>query len=103
MSIELTSTAKKHLRTLGRPLPAIVQIGKAGLTEPLQRQVAMTLIHRELIKVKTLDTCGETIDEVVAKLTADTDAAVVAVVGRTALLYRPNPDLPASKRIKLPT
>ena len=98
MSIELTGDARKHLRSLGRTLSPAVQIGKGGLTEAMERQVARAMTGRELVKIKALDTCGDTIADVAGRLADALDAAVVAVAGRTALLYRPNPDLPAGKR-----
>ena len=45
-------------------------------------------------------TCAKP-DELADLLGESTAAAVVDVVGRTAVLYRPNPALPQAKRIKL--
>ena len=98
MNIELTAEARKHLRRLGRTLSPAVQVGKSGLTEALVRQVARALGGRDLVKIKALDTCGDPIDDVGARLAGALDAVVVATAGRTALLYRPNPDLTPDKR-----
>ena len=78
------------------------EIGKAGVTASLERQVARMFHTRELIKIKALDTCGEDAGEAAAMLAEKTEAQVVDVVGRTALLYRRNLEVPDGKRVSLP-
>jgi len=97
----LPSAARKALRKLGRSCAAMVQVGKAGLTVALVAQVDKLLNQRELIKVKVLEAADMGADELADLLGESTAAAVVDVVGRTAVLYRPNPALPQAKRIKL--
>ena len=38
----------------------------------------------------------------VAQLATATSAAVVQILGKTALIYRPNPDLDEERKISLP-
>jgi RNA-binding protein YhbY len=52
---------------------------------------------RDLVKIKALDTCPEDIAGVAARLADALGGTVVSTAGRTALLYRPNPELPADK------
>jgi RNA-binding protein YhbY len=52
-----------------------------------------------LVKIKLLESLDVDRDEAAAQLAAGTKAEIAQVLGRTVLLYRPDPDEP---RIKLP-
>jgi RNA-binding protein len=99
--VNLSAAAKRQLRKMGRSCAATVRVGKAGLTEATTAQVKKLLAERELVKVKVLETAGISAAELADRLSEAAGAAVVDVVGRAAVLYRPNPKLPESKRIKL--
>ncbi len=97
---ELSSSQKKRLRSLGHHLEPIVYVGKEGLSTPLHQSVEANLKAHELIKIKLGQNCPlerGTAGEQLAQLCK---AALVQVIGRMVLLYRPNPDLPAAKRIE---
>ncbi len=102
MSIELCPAAVKQLRSMGRRLPAMVNVGKGGLTEGLTRQVDRLLDQRELVKIRALDSAQMDPRHMADHFSEQTNAAVAAVVGRTVLLYRPNYELAKDKRIELP-
>ena len=59
------------------------------------------LAQREMVKVR-LPVGAADRREMADSLAVRTGASVVVVVGRTVLLYRPNPDVPAAERIELP-
>ena len=71
---------------------AILQVGKNGMGEALQKQVDDALTARELIKLTVLETAPETPREMAATLAEATGAEVVQVVGRKVTLYRKNPE-----------
>ena len=88
----MDSKTRAKLRSLANPIEAILQVGKNGLGDALQKQVDDALTAREMIKLTVLETCPETPREMAAVLAAATGAEVVQVVGRKVALYRKNPE-----------
>lgn len=88
----MDSKTRAKLRSLANPIEAILQVGKNGLGDALQKQVDDALTAREMIKLTVLETCPETPREMAAALAAATGAEVVQVVGRRVTLYRKNPE-----------
>ena len=97
----LDNAQKKRLRALGHELRPLVLIGKAGADETLLAAADAALKSHELVKVKLERNAPLERDEAARLLTRATAAALVQQIGRTLLLYRPNPDLPAGRRIAL--
>lgn len=95
----LTGKQKRFLRALGHHLDPVVQIGVAGLTEGVERKVAIELEHHELIKLKVGQDSPAEVSEAAPHLAAFAGAELVGVLGRTALLYRARPKEPT---IRLP-
>lgn len=90
MTLELTGKQTSHLKAAGQRLEVAVRVGKAGLSDALIGQVRSVFAGRELVKVR-LGAGPAAQRRQSAKLLAQAvDAAVVAIVGRNALLYRPN-------------
>lgn len=85
----LTAQAKKKLRALSQQLPALVQIGKEGLNESLLENLNIQLDAHELVKVSLLKTAPEEVRQAALDCAAATGSAVVHIIGRTFLLYRP--------------
>ena len=88
----MDSKTRAKLRSLANPIEAILQVGKNGLGDALQKQVDDALTAREMIKLTVLETCPETPREMAAALAAATGAEVEQVVGRKVTLYRKNPE-----------
>ena len=88
----MDSKTRAKLRSLANPIEAILQVGKNGLGDALQKQVDDALTASEMIKLTVLETCPETPREMAAVLAAATGAEVVQVVGRKVTLYRKNPE-----------
>ena len=88
----MDSKTRAKLRSVANPNEAILQVGKIGLGDALQKQVDDALTAREMIKLTVLETCPETPREMAAALAAATGAEVVQVVGRKVTLYRKNPE-----------
>ena len=97
--LELTGKQKKHLRGLGQLLDPLLTIGKQGITDPVVNSISELLDKRELIKLRLTGPSGESRKEAGPALAEATGSECIAVVGRTVLLYRPNPDLKPSRRI----
>ena len=51
-------------------------------------KAAAELRAHELIKVRVIDTCEATVDEVAESMATGTSAALVQTIGRTFLLYK---------------
>ena len=76
------------MRGLASVEPAIMQVGKGGISENLIKTVSDALEARELIKLTVLENSGEAAREVAELLARATSAEVVGVIGKKIVLYR---------------
>jgi RNA-binding protein len=98
--VQLTSKQRAHLRSLANPLKPVLQVGKEGVTDATVRSLEEALNTRELVKVKVQEHAPAEAREVGEALAARVEGlAVVATIGRTAIVYRPDPEKP---EIRLP-
>ena len=95
----LDGKQKRLLKSAAQLLPAGVTIGKAGMSEGLVAKVNALLEIHELIKVRLPEGDRKKTSDEIASLVG---AELVSLVGRAAVLYRPNPNLPPGTRITLP-
>jgi RNA-binding protein len=95
----LSGKQRRHLRSLGHHLDALVQVGKLGVEPGLVAAVDRALLDHELVKVKVGQASPQGKDEVAAALGERCGAEIAQVLGHSILLYRPHPEQP---RIKLP-
>lgn len=95
----LTGKQRRHLRALGHDLAPIAQVGKGGVSDAVIAAVDQALTDHELVKIRLLESVEVPRDEAAALLAGRTGAEIAQVLGRTILLYRPDPDEP---RITLP-
>ena len=86
----LTGNQKRYLRGIGHNLNAIFQIGKDGVHQSQVDSIDDALTAHELIKVKILESCMQSKNEIAIELSMRTKADVVQILGRTILLYRPS-------------
>jgi RNA-binding protein len=84
---------------MGVNMSPVLTIGKDGVSENVLSQAEGVLTTRELIKGRVLNTSPEGPQEVAEHIAEVTGAALVQVLGRNFLLYRPNPEEPV---IELP-
>lgn len=101
-SAPLTGKQKKFLRGLGHHLEHSVIVGREGLTDNLIRSCIDGLHAHELIKIRLGQNCPVPKDEAAQQLAVRSGAHLVQLIGKTVLLYRQNPDLPADTAIHLP-
>ena len=95
----ITSKQRAYLRGLANDLPAIMQIGKGGLSENLLKTFSDALEAKELIKLHVLENSGASPKEVLTALAEALDAEAVAVTGKKIVLYRASEKKPT---IELP-
>ena len=99
---ELTGKQKRHLRGLGQRLGWLASVGKAGVSEAFIEAVQNLLSQEELVKIR-LQAGPGTWRQMIARQIAESVGAVcVGVVGRTALLYRPNEEFAPKNCIHFP-
>ncbi len=98
--MELTSKQRRWLRGQAHALEALIQVGKAGLSEGLIRQTDEVLGRHELVKVRFLADRDDRREQTAA-LAAATGSQLAGAIGRVAILFRQQPD-PDQRRFKLP-
>ncbi len=93
--MELTEKQKKHLRGLAHPLKPAIQVGSAGVTAGLLKELHGTLEYHELVKIKVRTGDRAMRDAVIQQLADKTNATLVTRIGNVATLYRPRREDPA--------
>lgn len=95
----MTSKQRAYLKSLASNITPIFQIGKASLTPEMVIAVDEALEKRELIKLSVLKNCFDDPREIADTLAERTRSAVVHVIGKKIVLYRPSKKDP---KIQLP-
>ena len=88
----LNSRQRAQLRGLANSFETILQVGKSGVSENTVKQVSDALEARELIKLRTLETCPTSPRETAEEIAEKTGADVVQVIGTRFVLYRESKD-----------
>jgi RNA-binding protein len=91
--VTLTSKRRSELRSEAHHLTPAVHIGQQGLTPAVVRSVDDALRARELVKIQVGRAADVPVREAARELAGALRAEVVQVIGRTATLYRENPEL----------
>ena len=89
----MTGKERAELRSECNRLKPTVHVGTEGLTPALATALDDALRTRELVKVALNKSADVTAREAAETLAARVRAEVIQVIGRTASLYRRNPDL----------
>jgi len=98
----LTGKQKKFLRGLSHHLDQNVILGKEGLTDNLITSCQEAIQAHELVKIKLGQNCPLPRKEAAEALAERTGTHLIQLIGKTVVLYRPNPELPPTKAIELP-
>ncbi len=93
-NMELKGKQKAVLKKLAHDMKPIFHVGKGMVTEKLATGVSEALEKRELIKVNLLQNCIADAKDIAYELSEATGSEVIAVIGRTIILYRKNQDDP---------
>ncbi|GAB2720269.1 ribosome assembly RNA-binding protein YhbY [Halomonas garicola] len=87
----MSQAQKKALRSIGHHLKPVVTVSENGISENLIAELDRALRDHELVKVKLALPDREDRALMIEELTADGRAELVQSIGKTALLYRKNP------------
>lgn len=90
--VELTGPQRSNLRGQAHSLKPVVQVGSAGVTDNVVRQVSEALLSHELIKVKLSQPDDK--QGMAAELAERCGAALCGLVGHTVILYKAHPEKP---------
>ena len=90
----LSSKERATLRGEAHHLSASVHIGQHGLTDTVRQTVDDDLRTHELVKIQFTKSAELDAKDAANTLASALNADVVQVIGRTATLYRANPELP---------
>ena len=89
----LSSKERAALRAEAHRLSATVHVGHHGVTDAVRQSLDDDLRTHELVKIQFTKTAGLTVKEAANELARAIEAEVVQVIGRTATLFRENPEL----------
>lgn len=89
----LTSKDRAILRAEAHHLTASIHVGQHGLTETLRQAIDDALRTHELVKIAFGRNADVSAKDSANDLAASVAAEVVQVIGKTATLYRENPEL----------
>ena len=84
----LTGKQKQYLKGIATSFPAVVQIGKDGLTDSVIKSVSDVLEARELIKVKINQNSMEDVRNAAALLSEKLHSEIVQIIGRNCILFK---------------
>jgi RNA-binding protein len=98
--MNLTTKQRAYLRGLGQTLRPQLHVGYEGYSAGILASLEELFKRRELVKVRILNTAEEDPKALAAALASEANAELVGVVGKTFVLYRPNPEM--KERIELP-
>jgi len=88
---ELSGKERRELRGMAHGLRPVCFVGKNSVSDALLESVRAALEDHELIKLKFVDG-KEARKALTEQIAAETDSAVVGLIGNVAILYREQPD-----------
>src|SRR5512146_3237161 len=89
----LSSKERAALRGEAHRLTALVHVGQHGVTDAVRSTIDDDLRTHELVKIQFTKNADIGVKEAANQLATALGAEVVQVIGKTATLYRENPDL----------
>lgn len=98
--MSLTSRDRAELRKHAHHLPVMVHVGHQGLTDTVRQTLEDTLRTRELVKVQFSKNADIKAKQAANDLARELNAEVVQAIGRTATLFRLNPELEQKRRAR---
>ena len=96
----LSSKARAELRSHAHHLPVTVHVGHQGLTDAVRQTLDDALRTKELVKIQFAKNADVKAKDVANDLARELEADVVQTIGRTATLFRLNPELEQKRRAK---
>ena len=92
--MELKGKQKAKLKSIGQKLEVIVRVGDKGVTENVIASLDEALTARELVKISVQNPDREYRKVCISQLAESTGSLIVNRIGKTALLFRVNPEQP---------
>jgi RNA-binding protein len=86
--MSLTEKMKRELRGRGHRLKPVVSTGNTGLNEAVLREIALSLEHHELMKIRIAAADREQRQEIITGICNRCEAELVQAIGHIALVYR---------------
>ena len=91
--MSLSSKERAALRAEAHHLTASVHVGQHGMTDTWRQTLDDALRTHELVKIQFTKNAATDVKDAAHELATAMDADIVQVIGRTATLYRHNPEL----------
>jgi RNA-binding protein len=79
---------RQHLKALAHHRKPVVQVGNAGITAAVIKEIEVALGHHELLKIRLPGVEREARTEMLKKICEATGADAVQEIGRVAIVYR---------------
>src|SRR3954466_13427374 len=95
----LSSKERAQLRGEAHHLTATVHVGQHGLTDAVKQTLDDALRTHELVKIQFGKNAEVDVKEAANELAQGLGADVVQVIGKTATLFRHNPELKRKKGV----
>lgn len=92
--VELTPSRRHKLLGESHRLKPAVVVGQAGLSDAVVEQVKRVLARLELIKVRIPLENRDEVQAAAEELASRSQAALVAKIGKIAVLYKPKEEAP---------
>ena len=86
--MSLTPKQRKHLKALAHHRKPVVQVGNAGVTTPVIKEITLALDAHELIKIRLPGVEREARHAMLEQVCETTGAETVQEIGRMAVIYR---------------
>ena len=100
--MSLTSKDRAELRKHAHHMPVMVHIGHQGITDTVRQTLDDALRTRELVKIQFSKNADIKAKQAANDLAKEMSADVVQTIGRTATLFRLNPELEQKRRARAP-
>jgi RNA-binding protein len=89
----LSSKARATLRAEAHHLAVTVHVGHQGVTDAVRQSLEDALRTRELVKIQFSRNDDTKVKDAANELARTMGADIVQVIGRTATIFRENPEL----------
>lgn len=89
--LDITSQERSALRAAAHPLRPVVLIGDKGLSESVLKEIDLNLKAHQLIKVRVAGEEREGREAMLETICDTLSCAVVHHLGKTLIIYRPDP------------
>jgi RNA-binding protein len=87
--LTITIEKRRALRAEAHPLPPVVMIGNAGLTDAVVKEIENALHTHELMKIRVLSGEKDTREALLQAICERVNAAPVQHIGKILVIYRP--------------